>query len=747
MTTADNTVATDPDDVLPDREPKSARAWLAAITHAEKEYRSYQEKADNIDRQFASLERLASNTRDREFQIFWANIQVLAPSIYARPPVPVVVPRFQDRRPLQRTTSELLERSTSVGFQLADIDSVMRLIRDDVVIAARGVAWIRYETKSESDTDNERICIEHVDRRDFLHTPARYWSEVDWVAKRSWLSKAAMRKRFRKHSGDIYQRAAYAVQKEDDGTNDNVQKAAVWEIWCRSQNRVVWVSEGCDKLLDDGEPHLTLESFWPCPRPAYATLQRRTLVPVPDMVFYKDQLEEINELTARIGSLADAVRLRGFYPGGNGEISDAIEKAIRSTGNGMELIPISNWALLGGGSAKDSIVWLPLEMIVKSITELVAIRRELIDDVYQITGLSDIMRGSTEASETLGAQQLKSQYGSIRIRDRQDELVRIARDAVRIAAEIMAENFSGKTLLSMSQMQLRTDAEVKREAAEIQSVVQAITAQLQDPEAQAMAQANPEQAQPIIQQAQAQVQQAQGRLQELEQEVTIDACMKLLRDERVRPFALDIETDSTIAPDENAQKQRATEYTQSMAAILAQAVPAVQALPQIAPLVADTLKFMQGQYRVGRQMDQTVDEFVEAMKGLAGQPKPDPEAAKAEGEAKAAQAKAESDAKSVAAEAALKQADAQQRTMELQEKARQAEADGQMRMLELRERTREAELKLAHSQEQHKQAMDKGSLELQRLAAEIEHKRQQTDERRVDAAAKQQAETATVEML
>jgi hypothetical protein len=53
---------------------------------------------------------LAKSTRDRQFQMFWANIQVLGPSIYARPPIPVVVPRFKDRKPLPRAASEILER-------------------------------------------------------------------------------------------------------------------------------------------------------------------------------------------------------------------------------------------------------------------------------------------------------------------------------------------------------------------------------------------------------------------------------------------------------------------------------------------------------------------------------------------------------------------------------------------------------------------------------------------------------------
>src|SRR6185312_6109947 len=494
------------------KEPKSSKPWLEMIADAEKAFKTYQDKADNIDKLYANIEKLSSTTRDREMQLFWANIAVIGPSIYSRPPVPVVIPRFKDQKELPRTTSEILERSTSVTFEKEEIDGVMHLIRDDLVILARGAVWLRYEAKGTGDNFTERVCIDHADRKDFLHEPSRNWKECDWVAKRAWLTKPEMRKRFKKTSGLMYQNADYAIRKDaQSDADDGKRKAGVWEIWSKSQDKVVWVSEGCEKCLDDDKPHLELEGFFPCPRPAYGTVQRRSLVPVPDMLFYKDQLEEINELTARIASLTEAVKVRGFYPAGAGEIGDAIEAALKATSNNQIMVPVSNWAMIGQGGVKDMIVWLPIDVITATITQLVALRKQLIDDVYQITGLSDIMRGTTQASETLGAQQLKSQYGSIRIKDRQDELTRIARDITRISAEIMAENFRPETLMEMSQTTLPSDADIAKQAKpmeaqleqiktalpQIQQKLQSMQQEIQhaqaDPEVQKMAQANPDQ--------------------------------------------------------------------------------------------------------------------------------------------------------------------------------------------------------------------------------------------------------------
>lgn len=732
------------DDAINPREPKNAKPWLDMICEAQSAYSDYQDKADRIDKLYADLDKLGSVTRDRQFQLFWANVSVLGPSIYARPPVPVVVPRFKDRKPLPRAASEMLERCSIVSFEQENIDAVMRLVRDDLTVVARGAAWVRYETKKESGTNSERACIEHVDRRDFLHSICRNWKEVDWVAKRSWLTKKEARKRFRKASGDAYQNLEYAVRKDaDDGIDDNKLKAGIWELWCRSQNKVVWVGEGSEKVLDEGEPHLKLEGFFPCPAPAYATVQRGSLVPVPDMVFYKDQLEEINELTARIHALSEAIKVRAFYPSGAGDISAAIEAAIKSNDDTAIMIGVPNWATMGSGGVKDMLVWLPVEMIAKTVSELVELRRQLIDDVYQITGLSDIMRGSTVASETLGAQELKSQYGSIRIRDRQDELTRFARDLTRITAEIMAENFQSKTLMDMSQMDLPTDAEIAKQIKPLEQEAQQIQRQLQqamsDPETQAMAQQNPEKAQEIMGQAQQQLQQIGDQIGKLKEAVTVDAVMKLLREQRLRPFVLDIETDSTIAPDENAQKQRATEFITAVGGLLNQAAGATQAFgPSIAPLLAESLKYTASQFRAGRQLDGAIDEFAEDMKQMASQPKADPEAEAAQAAAAAQQMEAQSKAQATQADAQAKQADAQIRMQEASDKAQNEGLARQIRAQEAADAAAARQQDIAskqavaaqqmdHAAAEHQQKIELGVLAIKKLQMEIQRVGVQTD--------------------
>ncbi|WP_395449943.1 hypothetical protein ACHMW7_09095 [Aminobacter sp. UC22_36] len=695
------------------RKPTSSKAWLALIaSHDRAGFADYHERCGNIEKQYANLARLASMSRDRQFQIFWANIEVLKPSMYARPPVPVVAPRFSDNRPLQRAAAELLERATSVAFEREDIDAVMRQVRDDLAVNARGSIWVRYEARSRENGLSERISIEHKNRRDFAHDPAREWKEVGWVAGRAWMSKKEMRQRFFKSSGNAYAHAAFSRRKDDNNNSDGKLKAGVWEIWSKSENKVVWVSPGVDVVLDEGEPHLALEGFFPCPRPAFGTREPDSLVPVPDFLFYKDQIEEVNELTNRVSALTQALKVRGFYPSGAGELSDAIEAAVKSSDDRKILIPVSNWAAIGNGSARDTIVWLPLDMVVATITQLIGLRKQLIDDIYQISGLSDIMRGATNPNETLGAQTLKSQYGSVRIRDRQSELVRIARDTARIVAEIAAENFQSQTLVEMAQMEFDTDAKVatsiKALEQQARQIVDGVKAAQANPEIQAMAQSNPGQAQAAFQQAQQQIDQLAQQVQGLEDTVTIDKVMALLRDARIRPFSLDIETDSTIQPDENAAKQRTAEFLTALGTALAQLSPMVSARPETAPFAGEILKFATAPFRPGRQMQSAIDSFVAQMKAEAGQPRPEPGAAQAEAAEKAGSERA-----------AVEQAKAQAATAKAEADIARIHADAASKQREADIRIREIEARAAADAQSHQQAMQKGALEIERLRLQL----------------------------
>jgi hypothetical protein len=612
----------------PRLEPKKAKAWLNLLAESEDAFERYNEHCDLIDRQYANLDRLSNNARDKEFQMFWANAEVIKPSIYAKPPKPVVVQKFLDQRPVYQAAAEVMERCAVVSFDLADIDELMKLVRDDLALIDRGVAWCRYESGGAGSAyDHEKVCIDFKNRRDFLHSISRNWREVTWVAAASYLTRAEARERFHAYSGDAYQQAEYKVDKEANevGGADNRERAKFWEIWSKGDRRVLWVAEGCEDILDEDDPHLNLRCYFPCPKPAYGSVQRGSLVPVPDVLQYKDQLEEINQLTGKIHALSEALEAKGFYPAGGSELADAVQAAIDIRTPSRVLVPISNWAAFGG--SKDVIIWLPIDMIAQVILSLVQLRKQVIEDIYQIMGLSDIMRGATNPQETLGAQQLKSQYGSTRIRDKQQEMVRLARDLVEISTEIITEKFSDKTIVQMSQTQLPTNAMVKERVQQLLGQLEQLHGQMQQaiasPQAQQMAQSDPQQGQQLMEQGQQQMDQLQSEIQKLMQAPTIDQVLRFIKDSRAKAFTLDIETDSTILADEQAEKQARTEFIGVLSQLMPQLAQMIMAEPQTAPFCGEMLKFATAPFRAGRSLDGAIDDLVAQMKAKGDQPKGD----------------------------------------------------------------------------------------------------------------------------
>ena len=684
----------------------TATDWIERLMDAEKAFKEYHSQCDNILKHYE----VESDKQHREMQVFWSNIEVLKPAVYARPPVPVVVPRFKDLRELPREASEILERTLISNFELQDVDCTMKEARDDYLLFGRGVVWLRYvasggEVEGEgSDTissEGEKVdfsesaIVEHLSRQDFRHDPARKWAEVSWVAKRAYMTKEKFMERFETEENKSSLKMVAASKMEDGtGTKHGTPKIEVWEIWDKATRKVIWVSTKAPDVLDEKDPILQLQGFFPCPRPAYGVVKAKSMVPIPEFKYYKDQVEEINELTARISKLSEALKMKGFYDAGASEIKDAIEKAIQSESNNAILIPVSSTTAFGGKSLRDSIAWLPVQEVAVIVNQLIGVRKQIIQDIYEITGISDIVRGATDPNETASAQKLKAQWGSVRIRERQGELARLARDTTRLMSEIMAENYQPETLLQMSQVQIARQEKIEMQVQQITQGAEQHLATVRDPQQQ----------QQITKQVQAQV-------QKLQKTITIEKVIQFLRDQRTRAFSIEIEVDSTIQPDEDAEKQRRTEFLTSIGGFIAQMLPMVQQVPQTAPFAAEALRFAAGGFRAGRQLEGTIQEMADQLKELPKMSEkkgPSPEEIKAKTDAELAKGKLE--VEKMKAQAQVQKANAETQKI-MRGDPPQQNYDGAKLQIEMRKMQQDAQI------QREKMAID---LEIKRAEMELE---------------------------
>lgn len=622
--------AADPNAPQPSDTPQAfAAKWIAALEQAEKDKsrQRWLKRARAINKLYAKDE--DESAERRKFSLFWSNINTLAPAVYARTPTAVVSRRFKDEDPVGRMASEVLERALNFSVEAYDFAAIMQGARDAYLLIASGQAWVRYVPHMKTVTapaapvdpdgqitsqgedyevvDWEESRADLLNFEDFGHNVARHWSEVTFVWRRSFQSRAELVARFGQEIGSKVPLDWSAKSANDEPRGEDGEKAAIYEIWDITSKQAIWISRGYpDGPLDKRDDPLGLTEFFPCPRPLLGTTGLSSIVPTPDFTYYQAQLKEVDKLTQRIDKLLDALKVRGFYAADNKSNLDTLLSSETGT-----MIPVDSWAALQDkGGIKGLVEWFPVDMVVAVLKGCFDARKQIIDDVYQVTGISDILRGDTDPNETAAAQKIKSNWGASRVRDRQKELARFARDLFRIKGEVIASKFGQPTLAAMTGVKMLTAAE-KAQAMQAMQAWQQLAQQAQQPPLPGAPPPPPPPPCPVPPQ-----------VQQMLQSPTWDDVLGLLQDKALRSFRIDIETDSTIEPNDQEEKQRRVEFVTGVGKFLAESLPVVQAAPQMLPVITEGLKFLVRGFRVGREMEETIDRCLDQLQQAAANAPP-----------------------------------------------------------------------------------------------------------------------------
>lgn len=663
----------------------AVKLWLDAITLARKTEEDWRKRGDGaVDRY-----RDEKSGSAKRFNILYANTQILVPSLYNSTPEPDVRRRYGDADPVGKVAAQVLERGIGYSLDMYDFDSVMRACVLDMVLPGRGVARVRYDPKIADDKlAAQDVQCEYVDWRDFILGPGRQWFEVPWVGFEHRLTREQLIEQF----DDIGRTMPMDVVTDSDMRNKDVRdvpdifkRATVYEIWDKRAREVLFLAVTVpDRLLRRVPDPLGLREFWPVPRPVHDVMDSGSLVPLVPYELYKAQADELDRVTARINALVNMCRYRG--------LRDASLQEIRQLAEAKDgdFVPVDNamqyMGATGGGGLERAMWVTPIETIAKVIVQLEAHRASVKETIYEITGLSDILRGATNANETLGAQQIKFQSGSLRIQDRQREVQRFARDLIRLKAEILAEKFEPEALATMTGMQLPT--------AEMKAMAQ-----------QAMQAQQPGQ----------QPQQLPPEMAEMLAQPTWDEVMGVLRSDAMRGYRVDIETDSTIQADVSRNQQNAAQFVQGFGQFITAVGPAVQAGVMPMDSATDLLTSFARHFKLGRQ----AEDALERMGQEARQPKPEGD----DGAAAAAQAEAQLRQAEIAQRGQIEQAKIAQ-TKELKKAEIEASALTMAAQLQAKEKTEAERMALDREKFEHDKMMAErhADLEEERMLLDVRNK-------------------------
>lgn len=698
-------------------EARKVKRWVQEIKFYETKSQQWVEKGKKILRRYKD-DRSPREQRVPRFNILWSVIESAVPALFGNNPKPDIERRFRDKDDLGRVSSMILERSITYFVNEAFGDVVRQAVKDRL-LPGRGTVWARYEPhfrdstedeneevadegyqitddvesyggikKSTKDTtgddydedDNEAapqeiedevVCWDYVHWQDFGHTFGRTWNEVDAGWRKVYLTREELIERFGEDIGSKIT-LDYSPHDLKDNKYDEVQKkATVYEIWDKQAKKVLWIHKDfASQPLDEKDDPLGLEGFWPFPMPLFATLGNDDCIPVPDYIEWQDQAHELDELTSRIGAITKAVKVAGVYD----KSAPGIERVL-AEGVENQLIPVDQWAIFAEkGGLKGVMELLPMQEIMATLTGLYEARDKVKQDLYEISGSADIMRGQSDPDETATAQTIKSQFGTMRLDDKQEQVKRFCRDLVKIGTQIIANHFSIDTIKKICGMQLLTAQEKQL----VQMRMQALQQYAQQQKAMAAAPPQGAQASPS---PQASVQQPlpppqlpplpswlqkcdQEEMDELMSDPTWEEVDELFHNETMLAYKIDIETDSTIKINQDADRDARVQFLDATGKFLQSAMQNQN--PDLAPLLAKLLEFGVRGFKVGKELEGAFDVAIRKLEKDASDPskkKPDPETMKIQGQMQLEQTKLQNDK--------------QLKTMQMQLDQQKAQADSQ----------------------------------------------------------------------
>jgi hypothetical protein len=349
------------------------------------------------------------------------------------------------------------------------------------------------------------------------------------------------------------------------------------------------------------------------------------MIPVPDYCEYEDQAQELDNLTQRIYLLVKACKAVGVF---NAEFKELGRLFTEGVDN--KLFPVTAWAAMSEkGGLKGAIDMLDTSAIIRTLQQLYQSREVVKQSIYEICGISDIIRGASNANETLGAQQLKANFGSLRLRATQGDVARFATDLFRIKAQIVCKFYPPELIVEMSGV-------------------------MNTPEGQ-----NPQ---------------------------LLQAAVQMLSNSTIRDFHIQVEADTLAQIDEQADKQNANEAVQAIGLFLGQALPMVSQAPEMLPMMSEMLLFLVRRYRAGRSLESAIEQAMKSLQAKAqqamAQPPQNPEMLKLQAEQQAEQmrmqAQAQTEQMKMQAQAQLEQGKAQ---LEMQMQEAKAQADMQLEQM------------------------------------------------------------------
>ena len=538
--------------------------WLKELTACREREKDYRQTGQRI------LDLYDGTKADETpFNILYSNTETLIPALYSATPRPDVQRRFKDDDPLGKAAAQagkrMLEHLLDTNLDgYETFDDGMQAATLTALLPGRATTVVKYDGPEE-DYATETVCLDSKLWNRTYYGFAHRWDHTPWIAYEDCIDRPEAVRLF---GEDVAALLTFSEQEAQDASDDTKAKreephqgerqiTRIYQIWDKEGGKKVrYVSEQVkDRFLKVEDDPLQLTGFFNSPKPLTFLKKPHSLLPTALYVLYESQAKELNDLTRRIKHITKAIKARALY---DGELGDDVKKLMDADDN--TLVPSEKSSSLAAEKGLENAIWFwPVDKLIVVLRELYGAREQCKQVIYEITGISDIIRGASKASETLGAQEIKTQWGTLRLKRAQKEVARYARDLLRLMLEIAATKFSEETWAKMTGLPFLL-SEKYNELTTIKALLTQQVQQLQASMPPPQPGAPPPPMPPQVQQLQQVTQQLQAP--------QWSAVLDLLRDDFQRAYRIDIETNSTVEPEAAEDQQMIQEVLMALSQVM-----------------------------------------------------------------------------------------------------------------------------------------------------------------------------------
>lgn len=364
----------------------------------------------------------------------------------------------------------------------------------------------------------------------------------------------------------------------------------VFEYWGKMPKEVRWLAETSDDFLSpqtgldrdrnidipkleevdeeisdyDNSDLYGLTGFFPSAEPMVMNNPTKSFWPTPEYFQVADILEDVHGIVSRMFLLTKAIRVRFLYDSSVPQLSSLIGET--GEGGGLGIPNLEDNLIRGKGTLATLVQYFPVDEMITGLNNMYTAFEQRLNMFYQITGLSDLLRGQTDpnSDKTYGERQMEGKFALNRIEPYQRKVQEWIKDNYLLGMEMGLKMFSEKTIDEYIVPQTLDQEDKQRYV----------------------------------------------------------PSLELLKSNKRRRFRVDFETDSTIAINQGWRREQAIQTANAITKMMESTAKVAQDMPELAATELKLMEHVVGELTDGKLFVDEIRDSIQTSIDKAMQPKP-----------------------------------------------------------------------------------------------------------------------------